>query len=75
MENSTKDSWQQLYKIEPFHSRVEDGDLGSYLKQEWQLKTHEGDVVATYRDYGYAIKHARRKYKKLVRLMEKSLMS
>jgi len=70
-----KNVWQTLYKVEMVTERVEDGDLGSYLKHSYQLQDHNGNVLGIYRDYHYAIKQARRKYKKIVRLMEKSLMS
>ena len=42
----------------------------------WEIvNIHNGTVAGTYREPSYATKQARRKYKKFIRLMEKSFMS
>jgi len=71
----SQELWQTLFEIKQKEERVEDGDLGSYYNITYDLvNVHNDQVVANYRDYGYARKQARRRYKKLVRLMEKTFM-
>jgi hypothetical protein len=71
------DRWKTTFEIK--HTIIDatmDDDPISFKKHMWQVvNTHNGVVVGTYRDSSYAVKQARRKYKKLVRLMEKTFMS
>ena len=72
----TDDRWKTTFEIKPRGEHIEDGDNGSYYQTLYDVvNIHNDSVVATYREYGYATKQARRRYKKLVKLMEKSFMS
>lgn len=72
----SQEQWETVFEIKQNSAFVEDGDLGSFHKLTYDLvNIHNGEVVANYRDYSYAKKQARRRYKKLVKLMEKSFMS
>lgn len=55
----------------------EDGDLGRTLVTHYYIRDNatQETLYGPYRDYSYAKKQARRKYKKLVRNMERALMS
>lgn len=70
-----KNAWKTVYSIELKSEYVDDGDLSSFYKHVYELKDHYGNVCGSYRDDNYARKQARRKYKKLIKLLEKSLMS
>jgi hypothetical protein len=72
----TDDRWKTTFRV---CQRTERGDV-DFLGQTYKLffdvvNIHNEQVVATYNSEAYAIKQARRKYKKLVKLMEKSFMS
>lgn len=56
---------------------VEDGDLGSHWDKHSFIvdKNTREKLHGPYRDYAYARKQAKRKYKKVVRNMERLLMS
>ncbi len=70
------DRWKTTFEVVRRTERHEDGDLGSTLNDVYDvINIHSGAVVATYREQSYAVKQARRRYKKLVKLMEKSFMS
>ncbi len=70
------DRWKTTFEVRRKDERVEDGDLGSRFKTTYDVvNIHSDTVVATYNEHSYAVKQARRRYKKLVKLMEKSFMS
>ncbi len=70
------DLWKTTFKIIMRREQHEDGDLGSTTVEYWDiLNIHNNVVVGSYRSSSYATKQARRKYKKLVKLLEKSFMS
>lgn len=72
----TDDRWKTTFAVVRKEERVEDGDLGSHFKTSFNIVNIHNDVlVGNYETESYAIKQARRKYKKLVKLMEKSFMS
>lgn len=73
------EAWKSLFDIrEREPEKSPDGD-------EWALafgsstydvvNIHSGEIVGNYRDRHYAKKQAKRKYKKLMKLMEKKFMS
>ena len=71
-----KNAWQSTYRVVRHDPVIEDGDLGThYGAPIYELQDHDGNVCGKYRDYSYAIKQGRRKYKKLVKLIERKLMS
>lgn len=70
------EAWKTTFDIVKRTERHEDGDLGSYLYEAWDVvNRHSGHVEGTYQDYKYAKKQARHKYKLIVRLIEKSFMT
>lgn len=70
-------SWKAYYDVEEVHFMVEDGDLGSHWDKHSFIvdKNTREKLHGPYRDYAYARKQAKRKYKKVVRNMERLLMS
>lgn len=70
------EAWKTAFEIKMKHEDFDDPEFGMMRKSTYDVvNTLTGEVVANYRDYSYARKQARRKYKKIVRLMEKSFMS
>jgi hypothetical protein len=67
------DRWKTTFAVKERH--VPDGDLGISKWVYDVVNTHNDVTVGTYREQSYAVKQARRKYKKLVKLLEKSFMS
>jgi len=66
------ETWKTTFKI--VERYIDDGDIGS--KYVWDLvNIHNDIVVGTYADFKYAKRQAARKYKRLVKLVEKSFMS
>lgn len=74
---STDVAWEAYYIVVQEEVFTEDGNLGSYYKTQYIIadKNTKEKVSGPYRDYNYARKQARRRYKKLVRNMERALMS
>jgi len=68
----TDDRWKTTFAVKERY--INDGDLGSKWVYD-VINIHNDVTVGTYREQSYAVKQARRKYKKLVKLMEKSFMS
>ena len=67
---STDTSWQAMLEVRVCVNAFAHGIDG------WQIiNVHNGALMGTYRDRTFAVKQARRKYKKFIKLMEKSLMS
>jgi hypothetical protein len=79
MADDTDDTWKTLFEVKYRHER--DGSAMAYdgcikiLEYYDIINIHNGLTIGSYRNRLYAIKQARRKYKKLVRLMEKSFMT
>jgi len=72
----TDDRWKTTFEVKRRTERHEDGDIGSTVQDFYDVvNIHNGTVVGTYNSHSYAVKQARRRYKKLVKLMEKSFMS
>jgi hypothetical protein len=72
----TDDRWKTTFRIKQRTERAVDGDLGTQYKESFDvINIHNEVVVGSYDTERYAIKQARRRYKKLVKLMEKSFMS
>jgi hypothetical protein len=70
------ETWKTTFEVRAFTERHEDGDLGTTIVTKYQVvNLHSNAVVGTYNEHAYAVKQARRKYKKLVKLMEKLFMS
>jgi hypothetical protein len=70
------EAWKTTFEVKHRTEYRDDGDNGStYLHFYDIINLHSGHVVGTYLDGPYAVKQARRKYKKLVRLMEKHFTS
>jgi hypothetical protein len=70
------EAWLSLFEIKYRQEQGEDHVFGPVIEQHWDVvNRYNGEVVATYRSESYAKKQAKRRYKKFVRLMEKSLMS
>lgn len=74
---SQDNAWESYYVVAREEAVIEDGDLGSYYDTKYLIldKNSKEKVAGPYRDYSYARKQARRRYKKLVRNMERALMS
>ena len=68
----TDDRWKFTFEVKERY--IDDGDIGSKYVYD-VINSHNDTVVATYNERSYAVKQARRRYKKLVKLMEKSFMS
>jgi len=68
----TDDRWKTTFEIK--ERSIMDGDIGPKWVYD-VINIHNGTIVSTYNEMSYAVKQARRKYKKLVKLMEKSFMS
>jgi hypothetical protein len=66
------DTWKTTFEVKERY--IDDGDIGSKYVFD-VVNIHNGHTVSTHNSQSYAIKQARRKYKKLVKLMEKSFMS
>jgi hypothetical protein len=70
------DAWKTTFEIRRKSSYAQDGDLGTGAIDLYEIiNIHGGNVVGTYTDARYARKQARRKYKKLVQLVEKFFTS
>jgi len=70
------DTWKTTFKVITRLVTIDDGDIGSRLDWAYDVINIHNDVtVGSYKQESYAIKQARRKYKKLVKLMEKTFMS
>jgi len=68
--------WKTTFLVKQRTERIEDGDLGSCYRDYFDvINVHNDQVIGTYNTHSYAVKQARRKYKKLVKLMEKVFMS
>jgi hypothetical protein len=72
MKTKSDDRWKTTFEVRERY--VADGDLGGRDVYD-VFNIHNNELISTYRERSYAIKQARRKYKKLVKLMEKSFMS
>lgn len=74
---STDNAWEAYYVVVREENYIDDGDIGSYYDTKFVIvdKNSKEKVSGPYRDYSYARKQARRRYKKLVRNMERALMS
>lgn len=69
------DTWKTLFKVVPRDVRLEDGDIGSKIEKVFDVVNIVNNLtVSTYRTESYALKQARRKYKKMVRQTEKCFM-
>lgn len=66
------DRWKTMFKV--ISRYVDDGDMGSRFLYD-VINVYNDNVVATYREQRYAVKQARRRYKKLVKLMESHFTS
>ena len=70
------DTWKTAYDITVRGERIEDGDIGSHFSHHYDVvNRYNGTVVGTYKEYSYAVKQARRRYKKFVKLLERSFTS
>jgi len=70
------DAWRTTFEVKHRTEYRNHGDIGStYLHFYDIINLHSGQVVGTYKDGSYAVKQARRKYKRLVRLVEKLFTS
>ena len=70
------DAWKTTFEVKQRSERYEDGDLGSTFIDVYDIiNIHSGQTVGTYMDACYAKKQARRKYKKLAKLVEKLFTS
>jgi hypothetical protein len=69
---ATDETWKAYFEVRA--RWLEDGDNGSRHVFD-VVNSSNGSLVGTYNEESYARKQARRKYKKLVKLMEKSFMS
>jgi hypothetical protein len=67
---STDKSWQVLFEVR-MHQPIDVAHPPTYDI----VNIHNDTIVGTYRHEDYAKKQARRKYKKLIKLMEKQFMS
>ena len=73
---STDVRWKSTFKVVTRSEHVEDGDIGSHYVDHFDVvNIYNNEVIGTYNTHSYAVKQARRKYKKLVKLMEKSFMT
>jgi len=72
-----KEAWKAFYSVLEESILVQDGDLGSYYSSQYYIidVNSKERVYGPYRDLTYARKQARRKYRKLVRNMERAFMS
>jgi hypothetical protein len=74
-------AWQSLFEVRLRYAvtgeilRLQAVPLNSRLYEYQLVNVHTNQVVGTYRTEQYAKKQARRKYNKLIRLLEKNLMS
>jgi hypothetical protein len=69
-------AWKTLFEVRQKETYTYDGDLGSVFHLSYDvINIHNNEPVGNYRDYKYAVKQAKRKYKKLIKLTEKSFMS
>ena len=67
--------WETHFRVEE-RRRNRDTRFGEVSEPHWVIvNILSGDEIGEYRDHSYARKQARRKYKKLVRFMEKTFMS
>jgi hypothetical protein len=65
-------TWTTLFEVK--ERWLEDGDIGSCWLYDI-INIHSSSVIGTYKDRKYAKRQARYKYKKIVKLTEKSFMS
>lgn len=69
----TDDAWRTLFEVKMC---VANSSEGGDIHWEFQLiNKHNSTVVGTYRDGAYAEKQARRKYKKLIKTLERHITS
>jgi hypothetical protein len=67
-------NWQQMYEIKQGEAFVDDGDIGSHYAVIYLLvDKYTGEERGRYKTYKYAIKQAKYKYKKFVKLVERNL--
>jgi hypothetical protein len=67
---STDVTWKVMFGV-----RIRPGAFAPGIDGWEVFNIHNDAIMGTYRDPNYATKQARRKYKKFIKLMEKSLMS
>lgn len=70
------EAWKTLFRVDRRDEKVTQTDGWPMLKTMYVIiNIHTEEVCGTYRDIRYAVKQARRKYKKLIRLMERKFTS
>ena len=69
------DTWKTTFEIKLRREHRDDAHGRTVLSLYDIINIHSGQVVGTYKDERYAKKQAKRKYKKLIRLIEKLFTS
>lgn len=73
-----KNAWKSIYTIVQAYDTETVEYKGFYINPHsyyYNIIDEHGHVHGTYKDAKYAVKQARYKYKKLVKLLERKLMS